>query len=88
MLKLKYQPIVGFVDTYTPRIMSGVMQKDWQKALSGLKLIASEYIAANHLDTHPDIEKIGLKIPDEFREIVSAALWVVSQEIAENEDGN
>jgi hypothetical protein len=84
MLKLQYQPIVGFVDTYTPRIMSGVMQKDWQKALSGLKLIASEYIIANHLDMHPDIEKIGLKIPDEFREIVSAALWVVSQEIAEN----
>lgn len=84
MLKLDYQPIVGFVDKYTPRIMAGVMQKDWQKALSGLKLIASEYIVANHLDTHPDIAKIGLKIPDEFTEIVSATLWVLTEENAEN----
>ena len=69
-----YVKIEEVADKYVPKFMSGLMNKDWQKALSAVRSAAVEYHEINHLEAHPTAQAAE-GVPDDVKVIVSAALW-------------
>jgi len=69
-----YHRLEEVADKYIPKFMSGLMSKDWQKALSAVRSAAVEYHETNHLEWHPTAQSAE-SVPDDVRVIVSAALW-------------
>jgi len=69
---MSYTPIEAVADKYTARFMSGLMSKDWQKALNALLITAKEFHEVNALPPHQEAESV--RCPDDLRILVSAAL--------------
>lgn len=69
-----YVKIEEVADKFIPKFMSGLMSRDWQKALSALRDAAAQYHEINHLEAHPTAQAAE-NVPDDIKAIVSAALW-------------
>lgn len=69
-----YVKIEEVADKYIPKFMSGLMSRDWPKALSAVRDAAAEYHQINLLEPHPTAQA-AQDVPDDIKAIVSAALW-------------
>lgn len=60
-------------EPHIPKFMSGLMSRDYEKALSAMRAAATDYHAANGLETHKAAH--DLKLPQQALIIVSAAMY-------------
>ena len=85
---MQYIPIGQTAETFLPKIMSGIMGRNWQKALDGSAELAAAYHVVNHLEIHSALEGISkeFRLPESALCILSAALWAYSQETEARND--
>lgn len=79
------QTLETLSEKHIPRIMSGIMTRDWQKAVGGLEALATEFHETNGLPVHPEALALRLNIGENVRFMISAALYAWEHMAADNE---
>lgn len=73
-----YTRIEEAAEQSVPLFMSGLMSRDWQKALKALRDTAVRYHACNELQWHEKAKSDAFQfVPDDIIVIVSAALHAI-----------
>jgi len=69
------QTLEQLSEKHIPRIMSGIMTRDWQKAIGGLEALAAEFHEINGLPRHSEASALKLNVGENVRDMISAALY-------------
>lgn len=73
------QSLEQLSEKHIPRIMSGIMTRDWKKAVGGLEALAAEFHEVNQLPRHAEAAALKLNVGENVRDMISAALYAWEQ---------